>query len=128
MAQGRRLSIFTMVDSSSDDTSDANCEGKKRKGRGVTRGLKVVKIVQSVGQIPIRFTPEQKESVCENANNFSTEMSILVRQFGPLQVVDWSHMPEVEKNTLFYRLLAKFDVDLSFSHVYQYVNTTMGKL
>ncbi|KAK2663203.1 hypothetical protein Ddye_001777 [Dipteronia dyeriana] len=40
MAPGRRLSIFTMVDSSGDDTSDTNCEGKKRKGRGVTRGLK----------------------------------------------------------------------------------------
>ncbi|KAK2633813.1 hypothetical protein Ddye_028605 [Dipteronia dyeriana] len=128
MAPGRRLSVFTMVDSSGDDTSDANYEGKKRKGRGVTRGLKVDKIVQYAGRIPIRFTPEQKEHVCENANNFSTKMGILVRQFAPLQVIDWSHMPEVEKSTLFYRLLAKFDVDLSLPHVYQYVNTTMGKL
>ncbi|KAK1576397.1 hypothetical protein Q3G72_013472 [Acer saccharum] len=85
MAPGRRLSAFTMIDSSGDDTSDVNCKGKKRKCRGVTRGLKVDKIVQSVGRIPIRFTPEQKEP-------------------------------------------AKFDVDLSLSHVYQYVNTTMGKL
>ncbi|KAK1587358.1 hypothetical protein Q3G72_012054 [Acer saccharum] len=85
MAPGRRLSAFTMVDSSGDDTSDVNCKGKNRKCRGVTRGLKVDKIVQSVGRIPIRFTPEQKEP-------------------------------------------AKFDVDLSLPHVYQYVNTTMGKL
>ena len=84
MAPGRRLSAFTMVDSSGDDTSDVNCKGKKRKCCGVTRGLKVDKIVQSVGRIPIRFTPEQKEPVCENTNNFSTEMGILVRQFAPL--------------------------------------------
>ncbi|KAK1552967.1 hypothetical protein Q3G72_026471 [Acer saccharum] len=107
MAPGHRLSAFTMVDSSGDDTSDVNCKGKKRKCHGVTRGLKVNKIVQSVGRIPIRFTLEQKEPICENANNFSTEMGILVRQFAPLQVVDWSHMPEVEKNTLFYRLIIR---------------------
>ncbi|KAK2634638.1 hypothetical protein Ddye_029430 [Dipteronia dyeriana] len=118
---------FVCIYHGGDNTSDANYEGKKRKGRGLTRGLKVDKIVQYVGRIPIRFTPEQKEPVCENANNFSIEMGILVRQFAPLQVIDWSHMPEVEKSTLFYRLLAKFDVHLSLPHVYQYVNTTMGK-
>ena len=112
MAPGRRLFVFTMVDSSGDDTSNVNCEGKKRKCRGVTRGLKVDKFVQSFGRIPIRFTPEQKEPVCENANKFSTEMGILVRQFAPLQVFDWSHMPEVEKNTLFYRLMVSKSLNI----------------
>ncbi|TXG65461.1 hypothetical protein EZV62_006736 [Acer yangbiense] len=97
-------------------------QASKRK-RGPNRGKNTDVIVEAFGKIEIEVTQQMGRVVTGKKGGWlSREVGYIVRKFAPLRYTGWKQIPEVEKQVVYERLLAKFKLRLECPRVRALVN------
>ncbi|KAL2461881.1 Uncharacterized protein Adt_45301 [Abeliophyllum distichum] len=98
-----------------------------RKGRGPTRGKGTNNIVAAAGKISLDISKNSRRAIGNQQARLASECGYIVRSFAPLRYKRWINIPKEEKNTLYVRVLAKFNLDLIVEHVFKCVNDTLAR-
>ncbi|KAL2505656.1 actin [Abeliophyllum distichum] len=98
-----------------------------RKGRGPTRGKGTDNIVAVAGKISLDISKKSGRAIGNQQAHLASECGYIVRSFAPLRYKRWIDIPKEEKNTLYDRVLAKFNLDLTVEHVIKCVNDTLAR-
>ncbi|KAL2487079.1 Uncharacterized protein Adt_31835 [Abeliophyllum distichum] len=98
-----------------------------RKGRGPTRGKGTDNIVAAAGKISLDISKKSGRTIGNQQARLASECGYIVRSFAPLRYKRWIDIPKEEKNTLYDRVLAKFNLDLTVEHVIKCVNDTLAR-
>ncbi|GFP82632.1 hypothetical protein PHJA_000406300 [Phtheirospermum japonicum] len=84
----------------------------QKKGRGITKGISVRKKIKKIQnrKLDITIHPRRNRIVGENAAEFKTEASAILKQHEPMQYARWKKNPTDRKKMLWLAMKQKFNL------------------
>ncbi|GFQ06133.1 hypothetical protein PHJA_002757300 [Phtheirospermum japonicum] len=84
----------------------------QKKGRGITKGISVRKKIKKIqnSKLEITIHPRRNRIVGENAAEFKTEASAILKQHAPMQYARWKKIPTDRKKMLWLAMKQKFNL------------------